>query len=415
MFETLESITQQLRAGEDSFAEFKELRFGDRGVRSPNADDLAGEMVAFSNGEGGTIFLGVRDDGSVAGVPPEHLKRVEEWAINVATGNCDPPLRPTLRTVAIEDGGESRHVVLINVPKALYASRTQRGRWYVRVGSQKRDLTQAELSRLFQERGRTFVFDEALVPGASFEDLDLEALEAHFHGPGNLSWEQLLINLTVLGRDAQQIARPTMAGLLCFGAKPQLHLPQAAIHAAVFRGTERHSDDLVHSDEIGGRAQDQIDDAVAFVDRFMLKPARKDVGRRDYPQYALGAVTEAIVNAVAHRDYSVTGSRIRLFLYADRLEVISPGGLPNTIVLEALRYRQFTRNQLLVSLLSRMFSRRTNTRFIESRGEGVGRILDESREHSGKEPVYELHGTELYLTIWAAPSPHEAEPDGSAQ
>ncbi len=406
MFETLESITQQLRAGEDSFAEFRELRFGDRGVRSLNADDLAGEMVAFSNGEGGTLFLGVRDDGTVAGIPAEHLRRVEEWALNVATGNCDPPLRPTVRTVALEEDGAPRHLVLVQVPKALYASRTQRGRWYLRVGSQKRDLTQAELSRLFQERGRTFVFDETLVPGAGFDDLDPRALEAHFHGSGNLTWEQLLLNLRILGRDAQGVARPTVAGLLGFGTAPQTHLPQADIHAAVFRGDQRHSDDLVHSDEIGGRAQDQIDDAVAFVDRFMLKPARKDVGRRDFPQYALGAVTEAIVNAVAHRDYSVSGSRIRLFLYSDRLEVISPGGLPNTITLESLRYRQFTRNQLLVSLLSRMFSRRTNARFIESRGEGVGRILDECSEHSGKLPVYELHGTELYLTIWAAPSPH---------
>ncbi|MCP4038884.1 MAG: transcriptional regulator, partial [bacterium] len=233
--------------------------------------------------------------------------------LNIATGGCDPPLRPTLRTVALEADGSPRHVVLVQVPKALYASRTQRGRWYLRVGSQKRDLTQAELSRLFQERGRTFVFDETLIPGAGYDDLDLRALEAHYHGPGNLSWEQLLLNLRILGHDGQGMARPTMAGLLGFGVDPQAHLPQAAIHAAVFRGSQRHSDDLVHSDEIGGRAQDQIDDAVAFVDRFMLKPARKDVGRQDFPQYALGAITEAIVNAVAHRDYSVSGSRIRLF------------------------------------------------------------------------------------------------------
>lgn len=406
MFETLESISHQLRAGEDSFAEFKEIRLGERGVRSPNADDLAGEMVAFSHGEGGTVFLGVRDDGSVAGIDGESVPRVEQWVVNVATGNCDPPLRPTLRSVALDVDGESKHVLLVQVPKALYASRTQSGRWYVRVGSQKRDLTQAELSRLFQERGRTFVFDETLVPGAGFDDLDRRVLEAQLHGPGNLSWEQLMLNLRVLGRDDQGELRPTVAGLLSFAAEPQAFLPHAAIHAAVFRGDQRHSDDLVHSDEIVGRVADQIDDAVAFVDRFMLKPARKDVGRRDFPQYALGAVTEAIVNAVAHRDYAVSGSRIRLFLYGDRLEVISPGGLPNTITLDSLRYRQFTRNQLLVSFLSRMFSRRTNTRFIESRGEGIGRILDESAEHSGKLPVYELHGTELYLTIFAAPSPH---------
>jgi len=118
-------------------------------------------------------------------------------------------------------------------------------------------------------------------------------------------------------------------------------------------------------------------------------------------------VHEAIVNAVAHRDYSIAGSKIRLFLFADRMEIYSPGGLPNTITLETMPYRVFTRNQLLVSLLSRMKSRRTGRAFLESRGEGVRRILEEGERHAGRRPVYELFGEELRLTIWAKPSPHE--------
>ena len=102
----------------------------------------------------------------------------------------------------------------------------------------------------------------------------------------------------------------------------------------------------------------------------MLKPARKPGGREDHPQYVLGAVREAIVNAVAHRDYSISGSKIRLFLFADRLELYSPGALPNTLTVETMPYRVFTRNQLLVSFLSRMNSRRTGLSFLESRGEG---------------------------------------------
>jgi len=144
---------------------------------------------------------------------------------------------------------------------------------------------------------------------------------------------------------------------LIFGEEPRNHLPSACIEAAVYRGKVRDSDALVHSQTIAGLVDYQIDDAVIFVDRFMLKPARKGVGREDYPQYALPAVHEAIVNAVAHRDYSISGSRIRLFLYDDRLELMSPGGLPNTITLETLPYRQFTRNQLLVSLLAKLRSR----------------------------------------------------------
>lgn len=151
----------------------------------------------------------------------------------------------------------------------------------------------------------------------------------------------------------------------------------------------------------------QIDGAVAFVDRFMLKPARRPIGREDHPQYTLGAVHEAVVNAVAHRDYAMAGAKIRLFLFADRLELYSPGALPNTVTLETMPYRVFTRNQLLVSFLSRLQSPVTGQRYLESRGEGVRRILEESESHSGRRPEYKLLGAELLLTIWAKPSPHE--------
>jgi len=104
---------------------------------------------------------------------------------------------------------------------------------------------------------------------------------------------------------------------------------------------------LIHAEQIDGPLNRQIDGAVAFVDRFMLKPATKTAGRPEYPQFAVTAVHEAIVNAVSHRDYSISGSKIRLFLFDNRLELISPGELPNTLTLETLPYRQFTRNQLL--------------------------------------------------------------------
>lgn len=171
----------------------------------------------------------------------------------------------------------------------------------------------------------------------------------------------------------------------------------------------------VNSQTIDGPVDRQIDEGLAFVERFVMKPARKGVGRQDYPQYDLAAVHEAIVNAVAHRDYSISGSKIRLFLYGDRLELMSPGGLPNTITLETLPFRQFTRNQLLVSFLSKGKSQKTGRAFIEARGEGVMKILTESEKHSGRRPEYRLTGEELMLTIWAKPSPHGDKGDGNGQ
>ncbi len=408
MIDTLTEILDQLAAGEDSRAEFKDVRLGDRSVISPNTEDFAAELTAFANADGGVIFLGVADDGVVRGLDPARIGSVETWVINIATNNCEPPLRPVIRKerLPLSDGGDAL-VMLVEVKHSIYVHRTSAGRYYLRVGSTKRDLTAAELARLFQQRGRAFVFDEQPVPTALPSDLDRAAIERFFGGPGTIPWADLLRNTRITCVDDGGVERPTVAGLLAFGHSPRVHMPNAFISAAVFRGTRLDSADLVHSEDVGGPVGAQIDGATAFVDRFMLKPARKPAGREDVPQYDVGAVHEAIVNAVAHRDYSIAGSKIRLFLFADRLEVYSPGSLPNTLTIETMPYRVFTRNQLLVSFMSRMRSERTGRAFLESRGEGVRKILDSSELHAGRRPAYELFGQELRLTIWAKPSPHE--------
>ena len=187
--------------------------------------------------------------------------------------------------------------------------------------------------------------------------------------------------------------RPTVAGLLIFATEPTEFLAFGAIEAACYRGTRLSSDDLIHAERLAGPVSDQIDAGIAFVARFMQTG--------DSPQYDIDVVDEAIVNAVAHRDYAIAGSKIRLFLFADRLELYSPGKLPNTITIDDMAYRTFTRNQLLVSFLSRIRSKRTGQVFLESRGEGVRKILEDGEAHSGRRPKYELFGDELRLTLWA--------------
>ena len=406
MFNTLDEITKQLEIGEDVRAEFKEIELTERGVRSPNTEDLAGELVAFANAEGGVIFIGVDDDGIVRGIPMDRAGVVERWVINVATNNCDPPIRPILRKERLTDPSESQQlVVLVEVRRGLYVHGTSGGRHYVRVGSTKQLVTGPTLARLFQERGRVFVFDEQLVPSTTSEDLDFARIDSLLATGATIPRSDLLRNMRVTVTGEDDVDRPTVSGLLAFGRLPQTYMPSARIECAVYHGLQLTSDELVHSESINGPVDLQIESARAFVERFMLKPARKHPGRQDLPQYDLGAVHEGIVNAVAHRDYSISGSKIRLFLYADRLEIYSPGSLPNTITIETMPYRVFTRNQLLVSFLSRMRSQRTGFAFLESRGEGVRRILEASEAHSGRKPVYELFDDELRLTIWASSAP----------
>jgi len=242
--------------------------------------------------------------------------------------------------------------------------------------------------------------------GAVQDDLEQKRLDRLFEVVSSIPMSDIYRNTRVLMTDDEGVDRPSVAGLLAFSGDPQAHLPSARIDAAVYRGTDLDSDALTHTEVLDGPVDRQIDQALAFVDRHMLRPARKTIGREDFPQYALGPVHEAIVNAVAHRDYSLSGAKIRLFLFDDRLELYSPGALPNTLTLESLPYRVFTRNQLLVSFLSRMHAQTTGQAYLESRGEGVRRILSESEAHSGRRPEYRLLGGELLLTIWGKASPH---------
>ena len=416
MFEGRDRILDQLRAGEDGRAEFKEVRFGNRGVVSPNTEELAGELVAFANAEGGVVFLGVDDSGAVRGIPPARIDAVEHRVLNVATHNCDPPIRPIVRKALLPgDGGDDRRVLMAEVPRGLYVHRTSGGRYYARLGSTKRDLTPPELVRLFQQRGRGYVFDEQPVLAAAVDDLNRHRLEAFFGRSPAIPWLDLLRNTRVTYRDEDGVDRPTVTGLLVFGTEPAEFLPSGSIEAACYRGTRLSSDDLIHAERLAGPVSDQIDAGISFVARFMQappsqRPSGGDGAPYDSAPYDLDVVDEAVVNAAAHRDYAISGSKIRLFLFADRLEIYSPGKLPNTLTLDDMPYRTFTRNQLLVGFLSRIRSRRTGQVFLESRGEGVRKILEDGETYSGRRPEYELFGDELRLTLWRRSNRQEPQP-----
>ena len=222
MFDTTDQILEQIRAGEDGRADFKEVRLGDRGVVSPATEALAGELVAFANAVGGAVFLGVDDSGTVTGIPADRLDAVERGIVNVATHNCEPPIRPILRKVLIPDpAGEERRVLLAEVPRGIYVHGTSAGRYYVRVGSTKRDFTPPELARLFQERGREYVFDEQAVLTAAVEDLNRHRLEAFFGRSPTIPWLDLLRNTRVTGLE-----------LAWFPAAPRSgHLTKSIIHS----------------------------------------------------------------------------------------------------------------------------------------------------------------------------------------
>ncbi len=404
--ELVRELIYQIRLGEDSSYEFKSLVIKGQKVESPQRDSIADELAAFANSSGGILVLGVNDKTrEVEGIMQEHLDTVEQWLTNLAQA-VNPPVLIETRLVEIPDHqGNPKPLVWVKIPKSLFVHRSPNV-YYHRVGSTKREMQPELLARMFQQRSmvRLIRFDEQVLPNATLDAID-HALKIRFLR-GDLPERMQLKKLYLIADNEEQQPRLTVTGVLLLTARPADFLSSAYVQCVAYSGTERNAEYQLDAQDCDGSVDSQIQQAFNFVKRNMKIEAVKRPGRIDIPQFDLGAVYEAIVNAVAHRDYAMYGSRIRLHLFSDRLELSTPGGLPNSLTVDSIDANSITRNETLVNLLSRYFpadpaSKRQN--MIERRGEGVPTILAASERLSTRRPLYEqMDNTELKLTIYAA-------------
>ena len=270
------------------------------------------------------------------------------------------------------------------------------------------------LARLFQERSQSRVirFDESPVPGTSPEQLDDGLTRRFLRGEPALD-ETALRKLRIVADDEDGTTRITIAGALLCTREPGRWLPHAQIQAVSYAG-ERQDINYQHdARDLDGPLDEQVLEALHFVRRNMRVTATKEMARVERPQFSDRAVFEALVNAVAHRDYSMAGARVRLHLFGNRLELYVPGALANTLTPDSMDSRQYSRNELIVSLLARCrVSEQENlvrSHMMDCRGEGVPVILDESRELSGRVPEYALlDDSELRLVIWSSDPPESS-------
>lgn len=423
MWATRSELLEKIRLGEDSFLELKEVTFAAGKVRGPTQDGLADELAAFGNSAGGVLLLGVEDTNrEVIGIPVELLDTVELVVRQACEQSIRPPLAPIIERMTLPDlAGVEQAVIRVEVARSLFIHQSPGG-YLHRVGSSKRPIPPDHLARLFQQRSqsRLIHFDETPVPRASMDDLDAALWQRFAPAYSGNAPEVMLSKLAMAARDDAGVWRPTVAGLLMGSRVARRHLPGAFIQAVAYQGT-----DVVPGGEaayqrdaqdIAGPLDRQILDACAFVRKNMKVAAfkRAQGGREDVPQFDMLAVFEAVTNAVAHRDYSMAGTKVRLRLFDDRLELYSPGMLPNTMTPESLPFRQAARNEALTSLLARcpidddtLALHRQH--IMDKRGEGVPIILSRSEQLSGKRPEYRLNDdSELVLTIFAARVEEEA-------
>jgi ATP-dependent DNA helicase RecG len=338
---------------------------------------LAVVLVGMANSNGGVILVGISPRaGQVQGVhDPEKVRD----CVFQASLRVDPPLVLPLPGVETIGG---LPVVRVIVPQGLPNVYSLDGRYFGREGTQTNPLPARRLRQLLVERG-VVQFETLVPPAASLEDLDAQKVAAYLRRlnlPESESPWEILFQRGCLKRSKDSLA-PTYAALLLFGRYPQQWLPNATILAARFNGIT-FADRFVKK-EIAGTLPEQLQQAEAFV-RENMRTVVRLVGLRheETDEYPGEAVRELLVNAVAHRDYNLQGDNIHLFIFADRIEVHSPGGLPGPVTLENLLEARFSRNAILVQVLS-------DLGFVERLGYGLDRVVTSMRQQGLRPPRFE--------------------------
>lgn len=387
---TEQRVLDDMRRNERQRVEFK------RGLIKTG--DLAEQIMAFANAEGGTIYLGVADQprphvsGRVQQVTKAHYDNVHRAARDLLV---PPVVGVTAHQVEVQ--GEL--VLAIVVPRTGDLHQHRNGRILIRRGSENVALLGDALRQTLLEREQPS-FDDRPLWDATLDDLDptrvgwylrRAAQERGIPIDPSLPLEHNLVRLGAVIRDGERLV-PRVAGLLLFGRAPQQFVPQSVVRLARFQGTSPLN--FIDRLDCTGTLPETIDEAERFVRR-NTRLAAKITGfeRREVTEYPYPAVREAIANAVAHRDYWRRDVEVRVSIFADRIEVQSPGRLPAPLTLDTLGEEYALRNHLIAELLF-------NIHYIERWNTGILRMRQWMKEHGLPEPVFEEIGHTFRLTFY---------------
>jgi ATP-dependent DNA helicase RecG len=391
-----------LRDGENSGVEFK------RDDLEPRA--LAKEIVALANLRGGRVLLGVEDDGTISGIQRPDL---EEWVMTVCRDKIRPEIIPYFETVRDVQG---RDVAVIGVEAGWTVHHVwhNSGRtYYIRVGSQSREASQEELARLLQQRG-LFNVETRPVAGAGFGELDFRRVKEYFvrirqqavPADGDAEgWQTLLENTEFLARGEAGLFC-TVAGLLLFGKRPHRFLPQAGIDAVSYAGTlpdysararlAMRGPLVPLLSDAGVVENGLVETTIHFVKAQIPDGEELENGIRRVPKegFPTEVLREAVVNALVHRDYLLSATDIQLSIFADRLEIRSPGRLPNGITpARMLTGCRAARNQLLKDVMR-------DYGYLEHMGMGIPRkIVAGMKAFNGAEPQLIEEGESFLVSL----------------
>jgi len=323
------TLLNTIACGESSRVQFK--------ADFKNSNQLAAEMVALANSGGGQILVGVNDDGSITGLLLPDIGRLNQLIANVASQSVHPPLNPNTENIRFDEG----LVIILEVPAGLNKPyMDNQGAIWVKSGADKRKVTaREEIQRLFQSEGLLYA-DEVLVPHTSSADIEPSRFRNYYENRYEETLEEsglpllrLLENLNLL-RNGQL----TVTGLLLFGKAPQIRKPAFMVKAVVWPGNDIDIEHYIDSQDITGVLSVVFEQTLGFISRNLRRIQQgqsvNSLGKLEIPQIVL---EEMIVNALMHRDYFISAP-IRIFVFDNRIEIISPGGLPNNLTIANIRH-----------------------------------------------------------------------------
>lgn len=358
---------------------------------------IAETLVALANTEGGTIVIGVKDNGEVSkhAIDSEKL----EAALKSADDYCNP-------TVVVGNWEEintsSGTVYALRVPRSIELHALTDGRVLIRTGVKNRPLGGQEILRLASAKS-TGDFESEAVLGVTRDDFSRKIIDEYLEKraertkrPFNGKIDDLLREIGAIGADGT----PTVTGILLFNDYPQQWLPQSSVVFAKFVGkTPRGESGLAgytRREELTGPLPRLIEAAWNLIwSEMAVSAVVKGLEREETYEYPQFAVREAIVNAVCHRDYRLKGRRIEIRMYSDRLEVISPGGLPGFITIENIKDEHFSRNPRIVNGLFQWG-------YIEELGLGIDRMIEVMQQAGHKPPTFDARPYSFAVTLYNA-------------
>ena len=357
--ETAELI-EIISRGEDSRHQFK--------ADFTNADSLAAEVVAFSNTAGGRILVGVNDDGSVSGLSAGDIGRLNQLISNASSQNVRPAVNPLTENVSHPSGT----VMVVSIPEGVSKPYMDKNAViWVKSGSDKRRATsREEIQRLFQQASLVHA-DETPVQGLGAGDIDLAYFEAFFKdqfgestADHNVPLPQLLANMNLMNGGSLNVA-----GALLFAKAPQFRLPAFIVKAVAFPGTAIEDQRYLDSRDINGKLADVFQQTLGFVVSNSRAPQGEQsinsTGEAEVPRIVW---EELLANALIHRDYFVSAP-VRVLVFSDRVEIISPGHLPNNLTIENIKAGNSNiRNPILASFATKLLPYR-------GLGSGLLRVL----------------------------------------